>query len=134
MTDIEIVKTLAEFEGLYAPDEALQIYRGRCISDERELGYGYCGSAPFEVHQTQMNDPTSWVHSCVNIWRRAYNDSMPDYTTSYDAVAAVWKRLPIECADATKMFRKMPWYNQTPRQHAEALARAIIASKEQRNG
>lgn len=135
MDDATIVRTLAEFEGLAYQDEAHQIYRGRCLSDERELGGGYCGSAPFETHQKQMADPSSWVHRAVNGWKRAYNESLPDYLTSYDAVARVWSKTTLDmritaCGCEPDIEN---WWEATPRQHALALATAIAGHKENGN-
>ena len=55
-----------------APTEYEQVtYRGRQICQSRELGSGYCGSGPLDVHVAQMRDPESWVHSSKADWYRA---------------------------------------------------------------
>lgn len=43
----------------------LETYEGRKISEERELGLGYCGSCSLEIHVDQVRNPKSWVNSRV---------------------------------------------------------------------
>jgi hypothetical protein len=50
----------------------LETYEGRKICERRELGGGYCGSASFECHVNQLNNPESWVHSSKDRWLREY--------------------------------------------------------------
>ena len=50
---------------------AKRTYEGRVICDQQDLGAGYCGSASYEMHVSQLNDPDSWVHSSKERWLRA---------------------------------------------------------------
>lgn len=53
------------------PTEYEQItYEGRKICDRKDLGCGYCGSCPIEIHVEQMRDAESWVHSSKDEWCR----------------------------------------------------------------
>ena len=52
----------------YTEKEIDLSYKGRCISDREELGFGYCGSCSMGIHRNQLLDKTSWVHSAVDRW------------------------------------------------------------------
>ena len=43
-------------------------YWGRCQADRESLGMGFMGCCPLWMHQTQLADKTSWVHSSVERW------------------------------------------------------------------
>lgn len=66
----ELRESIKRFKklGINDPDFCALTYKGRCISEARELGVGYCGSCSFKMHVDQLNDPDSWVHSSVDRW------------------------------------------------------------------
>lgn len=56
---------------------------------------------------------------------------IPAYLTSYDALAPVWRKVntePMHCPCRLNIGRH--WWEKTPRQHAGALAAAILTAKE----
>lgn len=106
MTDIEIVRTLAEFEGIWPEDAA---------SEPFERGDSWCVAVPFS--------------------KGTVCQYLRKYTTSYDAVAPVYmKFIDKHGTNQDDIPWRDNWFETTPRQHAEALALEIIASKENRNG
>ena len=41
----------------------LLTWKGRKLCDAYELGMGYCGSVPLEIHVKQMRDINDWVQN-----------------------------------------------------------------------
>jgi hypothetical protein len=66
------------------------IYIGRTKYDQKDLRGGYCGSASREIHDRQMGDPESWVHSAVGRW---LVEALPHYSTDIAAAMDVLELL-----------------------------------------
>jgi len=69
---------LAPFRGVETPSEtnvdfsddeyAELVYEGRKLCDAEELGSAYMGSVSRDVHDSQVQDPASWVHKSRCTW------------------------------------------------------------------
>lgn len=111
MTDIEIVRTLAEFEGRKLTNKHLK----------------YWWFEPSDGGEP--NEPAAYLESfdaVVPVWEKLL-------ATNFDAFSEAC-RLLTGSPDRSWSCSLSDFIRNTPRQHAESLARAIIASKEQRNG
>lgn len=106
MTDEQIVKTLAEFMG---------------YERVRELMPG-----------TRFSE---WIGAKVGRQFDSEDVTLPDWLTSYDAIAEVWQKSDDMLYESATHYLQNgicfdDWYSRTPRQHAEALAMAILEAKE----
>lgn len=115
MDDATIVRTLAEFEG----------YRRQSYI---EAGWGivikWYDANGDEVLGDEYSPPGQ--------------GGLPEYLTDYNSVARVWKQahqtprcgIYGEARNQLKIDTWNGWFNQTPREHARALATAIAKHKE----
>ena len=103
MTDEQIVRTLAEFMDLSGP---------------RDEGWKIVKMVTGQIVAVDTSD--------------GYVCQIPNYLTSYDALAPVWERIDDMTYDSaiSRMAAGFYWYDHPPRQHAEALAAAILEAKE----
>lgn len=119
MDDATIVRTLAEFEGI----DPVEGHKCKC---------GDCHNVRYIDHDGPY---------CKVCKADAPLHTLPDYLDDYNAVARVWKQahqtprcgIYGEARNQLKIDTWNGWFNQTPREHARALATAIAKHKENGN-
>lgn len=55
-------------EKFYTEEEIKLSYKGRCDSERKYSGAGYCGSCSIDIHREQLADKDSWVQTSVLGW------------------------------------------------------------------
>ena len=111
----------------YSEEEILTSYRGRCISDREDLGGGYLGSAPIEIHRSQLGDPESWVHSSMSRWMVNPKPTIEQLQAENDKVKARNLDLDDALSLAHTELTEIPDWPDTEHQHfvSETVEQAL---------
>lgn len=136
LTDEQVVRTLAEFEGYEIGQD--EEHRWLCW----KMPDGRVAKCKVKKKPNRFGFWTEY--ELLNAkWHAPLALGIPHYLTDYNAIAAVWRKLKSiwsaeEDTDASAKAWEINvnaqrllslWYDSTPRDHAYAIARAILESK-----